>query len=235
MLRNKLLGLSLLILAQTFSSVAMSLPKESSAVFNVTRNGTGVGYLETSLRYLGQTYEYNKYTQSTGLAKLLTKAKITEKVSGKFAGERLIPVSYSFNQSTRKKQVTDKARFAGNRASGMYQGNAYSIQTPANVLDRGSLELAVARDLQLNKPQLQYNVMERGKIKRYLFVRVAKEVLNTPAGAFNTVKLGVKRDDKSRKTTYWMAKELTYLPVKMLHEEDGDVIGSEIGKFTIKP
>jgi len=77
--------------------------------------------------------------------------------------------------------------------------------------------------------------MERGKLKQYIFMRVANERLNTPAGAFNTVKLEVKRDDQSRKTTYWMAKELTFLPVKMLHEEDGDVIGSEISKFTIKP
>ena len=235
MLRNKLLGFSLLVLTQMFSSVAMSLPKESSAVFDVTRNGTSVGYLESSLKYLGQTYQYKKSTQSTGLAKLLTKAKISEQAAGKFSGERLIPVSYSFNQSTRKKRVTDKARFSGNRASGMYKGNAYSLPTPANVVDRASLEIAVARDLQLNKPQLQYNVVERGKLKQYIFVRAGSEVLETPAGSFNTIKVEVKRDDKSRKTTYWMAKELTYLPVKMLHEEDGEVIGSLISRFTIKP
>ena len=235
MLRKKLFSLSLLVLLQTLSSVAMSLPKESSAVFDVTRNGTSVGYLESSLKYLGQTYEYSKSTQSTGLAKLLTKAKIFEKVAGKFSGERLTPVSYSFDQSTRKKQVTDQTRFSGGRASGMYKGNAYSLQTPANVLDRGSLEIAVARDLKLKRPQLQYNVVERGKLKQYVFVRIANEQVQTAAGVFNTIKIAVKREDKSRTTTYWMAKELTYLPVKMVHEEDGEVIGSLIREFTIKP
>ena len=117
------------MIAQMISSTAMSLPKETSAVYDVSRNGSSVGYLESALRYLGQTYEYSKFTQSTGLAKFLTKASISETAEGKFAGERLIPVGYSFDQKTRKKHVTDKARFAGNRASGMYKGNAYNLQT----------------------------------------------------------------------------------------------------------
>jgi len=235
MLRNKLVGFCLLILTQMVSSPAMSLPNEISAVFDVSRNGSLVGYLESSLKYPGQTYEYSKFTQSTGLAKFLTKASISEKSIGKFSGERLIPVSYSFDQKTRNKQVTDKARFAENRASGMYKGNAYSLQTPFNVLDRASLEIAVARDLKLNLPQLKYQVMERGEIKEYVFQRVGSELLNTNAGAFNTIKVEVKRDDKSRRTIYWMAKELAYLPVKMVHEEDGDVIDSVIREFRIKP
>jgi len=235
MLRKKLVGLTLFITTLTLSSVASALPKESSAVFSVARNGTSLGYLKSSLKYPGQTYEYSKHTQSTGLAKLLTKASITEKSAGKFAGERIIPISYSYNQKTRKKNVIDKARFAGNKASGMYKGNAYTVQTPANVLDRASLEIAVARDLMRNLPTLQYNVMERGEVKQYVFVKMGNEQLQTPAGTFTTVKLSVQRKDKKRKTTYWMAKELTYLPVKMLHEEGGDVISSVIREFTIKP
>ena len=235
MLRNKLSGMAVLALSLTLTSVVMALPKASTAVFDVARNGTSLGYLNSSLKYPGQTYEYSKNTQSTGLARLLTKASIDEKSAGKFAGERIIPISYSYNQKTRKKNVIDKARFAGNKASGMYKGNAYTVQTPANVLDRASLELAVARDLARNLPTLQYNVMERGKVKQYVFKRIGNESLTTPAGTFTTVKLSVQRSDKSRKTTYWMAKELTYLPVKMLHEEGGDVISSVIREFTIKP
>ena len=235
MLRNKLVGLCLIMLTQMMLSTAMALPKETSAVFDVSRNGSSVGYLESVLKYPGQTYEYSKFTQSTGLAKLLTKASISEKVVGKYAGERLIPVSYSFDQKTRKKQVTDQARFSGNRASGMYKGNAYSLQTPADVLDRASLEIAVARDLQRKLPRLQYNVMERGVIKQYIFSRVGSERIQTDAGVFHTIKVQVMREDQSRRTTYWMAKELAYLPVKMVHEEDGDVISSVIREFRIKP
>ncbi len=235
MLRNKLVCLCLIVLAQALFSPAMALPKESSAVFDVHRNGLFLGYLESSLKYPGQTYEYTKFTQSTGIAQFLTKGEISEISIGKFAGERIIPVSYSFERKTRKKHITDKTRFAGNRASGMYKGNAYSEQVPANILDRASLEIAVARDLKLNLPQLKYNVMDRGKLKQYVFGRLGSERLETSAGTFNTIKVEVKRDDKSRKTIYWMAKELAYLPVKMIHEEDGDEFSSVIREFTITP
>ena len=235
MLRNTLKGLGLITIALMMSSTAMSLPKESTAVFDVSRNGSGIGYLKSALKYSGQNYTYNKHTQSTGLARLLTKGSIVEQASGTFAGERLVPVSYSFTRKTRKKTVSDQARFSGNKASGMYKGKAYSQQVPANVLDRASLEIAVARDLQRNLPHLQYNVMERGEVRQYVFTRIGDERLETRAGTFNTVKVQVTRRDKSRKTTYWMAKELTYLPVKMIHQEGGDVIGSVIRQFTIKP
>lgn len=235
MFQNKLIGLCLIVLAQMMFSNAVALPKETSSVFDVSRNGSSVGYLESTLKYLGQTYEYTKFTQSTGLAKLLTKARISEKVVGKYAGERLIPVSYSFDQKNRKKQVTDQARFSGNRASGMYKGNAYSLQMPANALDRASLEIAVARDLYKKLPRLQYNVVDRGVIKQYIFSRIGSERLETDAGVFHTIKVQVKRKDNSRKTTYWMAKELAYLPVKMVHEEDDEVFSSVIREFSIKP
>ena len=235
MLRHKLAVLCLIILAQVISSNAMSLPRETSVVFDVARNGSAIGYLESTLEYSGQTYEYSKFTQSTGLAKFLTKASIAEKIVGKYQGERLIPVSYSFDQQTRKKQVIDQARFSGNRASGMYKGNAYSLAVPVNVLDRASLEIAVARDLQSKLPKLQYNVMERGKLKKYVFSRIGSERLETNAGVFHTIKVQVKRDGKSRKTIYWMAQELAYLPVKMIHEEGDEVISSVIREFRIKP
>ncbi len=125
-LRKKLTVVCLAILTQMISTNAMSLPKETSTVFDVARNGLSMGYLKSTLKYQGQTYEYSKFTQSTGLAKFLTKASITEKVVGKHSGQRLIPVSYSLDQKTRKKQVLDQARFSWNRASGMYKGNAYS-------------------------------------------------------------------------------------------------------------
>ena len=235
MLRNKLAILCLAILAQMIPTNAMSLPKETSAVFDVARNGLSMGYLQSTLKYLGQTYEYSKFTQSTGLAKLLTKASIAEKIVGKYSGERLIPVSYSFDQKTRNKQVIDQTRFSGSSASGMYKGNAYSLRVPSDVLDRASLEIAVARDLQRKLPKLQYKVMARGKIKEYVFSRIGSERLETKAGVFHTIKVQIKRDDKSRRTTYWMAQELAYLPVKMVHEEGDDVISSVIREFRIKP
>lgn len=231
MLRTKILGWGLAVGLLSLTSQALALPSAMSAVFDVYRNNTSVGYLQSTLKYSGNNYEYHKFTKATGLAKLLTKARVTEKSLGRTAGEQLIPQSYFYDERTRSKTRIDQARFTQGQATGIYKGNRYSVVTPGNVLDRGVLELAVARDLKRALPQLVYQVMERGKVKTYTFSRAGSERLSTQAGEFNTIKVVVSRSDSEQETVYWMAKEMDYLPAKMLHREKGDVIRSDIRQY----
>ena len=234
MLRLRVLRTGLVSALMVLSSQAFAVPSAMSAVYDVYRNNKSVGYLESTLKYSGGQYEYSKYTKATGWADLLTKARIVEKSTGKVAGHQLTPLTYLYDERTRKKTRVEQARFVGGQASGIYKDNAYSIATPSNVVDRGTLELVVARDLKRALPHLVYQVMERGEVKTYTFVRLGNERLETPAGVFETIKVSVKRSnsDSDRETTYWMAKELDYLPARMFHREKGDVIKSVLSKYS---
>jgi len=212
------LGLSLFVV----TSSAMALPNAMTSVFDVSRNGLSLGYLKSTLTFTGNKYRYLKSTRATGLAKLLTGATITEQSDGLFSGDRVIPTSYLYDEVVRKDKRVDKATFVKGRASGAYKGEAYNVAVPANVLDRGILEVMVANDLSNNQGRLSYKVVERGELKSYDFSREGNEKLTTPAGVFDTVKISVKRDSGSRETTFWMSKQLGFLPVKMLHKEKGD-------------
>ena len=222
-------GVSLSLLVAT--SAALALPSAMSSVFDVSRNGLTLGYLSSSLTVDGNKYEYKKSTRATGLAKLLTGAKITEKSNGLFSGDRVIPTAYLYDEVVRKKERVDKASFAKGRASGSYKGKSYNLKVPANVLDRGILEMVVANDLNRKRASLNYTVMERGELKDYSFIRKGNEKLTTAAGTFDTIKISVKRTDGSRETTYWMAKQLDFLPVKMLHKEKGEEIISVLREY----
>lgn len=232
MLRKRVLGVGLAIALMGLSTQALAIPEAMTAVYNVYRNNTAVGFLQSSLKYSGAQYEYNKSTKATGLAKLLTKARISEKSMGKVEGHRLTPLSYLYDERTRSKTRVEQARFKGGQASGIYKDKAYSVPTPANVLDRATLELAVARDLKRALPHLVYQVMERGEVKTYTFIRAGNEKLQTAAGEFNTIKVVVRRAESDRETTYWMAKEMDYLPAKMFHREKGDVIKTSVSRYT---
>ncbi|PID45988.1 MAG: hypothetical protein CSB47_06695 [Proteobacteria bacterium] len=231
MFHKRVLRTGLVVGLMAISAQVLAVPEAISAVYNVYRNNTPVGYLESRLQYAGGGYEYSKSTRATGIARLLTKARVTEKSTGKAAGHRLIPLSYLYDERTRSKTRIEQARFVNGQVSGIYKDKAYSLAVPANVLDRATLELAVARDLKRALPHLVYQVMERGKIKTYTFVRQGSERLRTAAGEFDTIKVAVKRSDNSHETIYWMARQLDYLPVKMFHREKGDVITTDLNSY----
>lgn len=209
------------------------LPNAFKADYSVARGGLTLGKLHASLKYSGNNYEYQKYTKATGVAKLLTGIKITENTSGQLSGLQIIPKSYLFNQSRRKKSRVDKAQFNGRDAVGSYKNKPYKVIMPNGTQDRASLELSLARDIGQNKSRLQYHVVERGKIKKYNFQKMGVEQIQTPAGNFDAIKVKVVREGKKKKreTVFWLSEQIDYLPVKVKHTEKGEVITTVIQKY----
>lgn len=221
----------LLVSAQAAMSQAYALPRAFDADYTVAKGRMTLGNLHTSLKYNGNQYQYRKYTRATGFAAILTGMKITENSDGQFHKESIKPRNYLFNQSRRNKSRVEKTRFTGNKAIGSYKGKPYTISISPNALDRGSVELALAHDLATNKSRLVYPVIEKGKIKNLTFTKQGKEKIKTPAGTFNTIKIRVVRNTNKRNTTLWLAKELDYMPVKIRHNEKGNVVTTVIKNF----
>jgi hypothetical protein len=213
------------------AQAALALPAAFQANYSVAKGSMTLGNLHASLKYSGNNYQYHKYTKATGVAALLTGIKITENTDGQFSGQNITPRNYLFNQSRRSKARIDKAQFTSNRAVGSYKNKAYNVAISPGTQDRASLELVLARDLAQNKTRLIYSVFERGKLKHYSFQKLGYEKIQTPAGTFNALKVQVVRKGNKRETTFWMAKELDYLPVKIRHKEKDDVITTIIKNY----
>jgi len=108
---------------------------------------------------------------------------------------------------------------------------AFSVKTSAGIQDKASMELLLAQDLSQNKSRLIYNIVNQGEKSQYRFQKLGNEVVKTPAGTFNTVKIKVVRSTNARETVFWMAKELDYMPVKIRHREHKDVITTVIKNY----
>ncbi len=214
------LGTVLLLLGQS----VYAMPKALNANYTVYKGSMNLGDMNLSLQYSGNQFHYYKDTTAKGFAALITKAKIIEKIDGTFKGNKLIPTKYYFQQSTRKSSRIEKTRFIGNQAQGSYKDKSFNLKLPAGTLDRASLEIALANDISSKKNRLDYNVMERGKLKKYIFARQGEEKLSTPDGDYMTTKVKVVRSGNKRSTMFWLAKELDYMPVKIIHREKNDVI-----------
>ena len=228
---NKVLSICTVVFLLLTTQSAMSLPKAFQANYTVKKGSMKLGNLHTSLKYSGNNYSYHKYTKATGFAALLTGIKITENTDGKVSGQILTPSNYFFNQSRRGGGKVDKVNFSRNVASGTYKKEPFKITTPHGVQDKASMELLLARDLSQNKARLSYNIVSQGEKSQYNFQKLGNEVLKTPVGTFNTVKVKVVRSGNERETVFWMAKELDYMPAKIRHREHKDVITTVITSY----
>ncbi len=229
--RSRVVSTLLISLMLLSVSAVQALPKAFEANYSVSKGSMHLGNLKVSLKYSANRYQYLKSTKSTGLAAMLTGIKVTEKTDGQVSGQRIIPQNYLYNQSRRGKSRIDKIHFNGKQAVGSYKKKKYNLPVQANTQDRASLELTLAHDIQQNKQNLHYNVIERGKIKQYNFQKLGFEKITTPAGTFNALKVKVVRNKKKRETIFWMAKEINYMPVKIRHQEKGDVITTIIKNY----
>ena len=77
-------------------------------------------------------------------------------------------------------------------------------------------------DLADEKTAFNYRIADGGKLKSYDIRIVDKEIVTTPLGKIEAIKLIRYREgENKRQTTLWCAPQLNYLPVKLEHTEKG--------------
>jgi hypothetical protein len=93
-------------------------------------------------------------------------------------------------------------------------------------------------DLQvLGKPN-PYDIVDRKRLKQYRFELLGEELVETPIGKLNTVKLKrLRKEGSPRETIIWLAKDWDFLLTKIHQKENGksyEIILSE-GELAGKP
>ena len=62
-------------------------------------------------------------------------------------------------------------------------------------------------------------------------VKLGNETVNTTAGNYACEKVQVSRNNGERQTTLWLAPELNYAIVKVLHNEEGSLIQMQLSSY----
>lgn len=171
------------------------------------------GEMVATLTQNNQSYNYQRNTNARSL---LANGKINESVQGQRRGQQYLPKNYLRHQSDVKTKRDQMQFTSPTQVRGSYNNSAYQINVPNGTLDPVTTELRLMDDLAHNRP-LNYRVTEKGQIKNYNFRRLGKEVIQVPAGKYTSEKVQLVQDGGKRVTTFWMAPELGYLPVRMLH------------------
>jgi len=212
-----LLSASVLILATT--TQAVELPD----TFSNEYSSSALGFKVTVKHELKQ--------QSDGSHQMHFRAEswfasIDEVSNLKIDAEKgtIVPLHYIYKRrimgSNRDAELTFNwdARTVTNNV----QNTTWRMDIAQHVQDKLSYQLQLQYDLANGKKDLVYQIADGGRLKEYRFEIVGEELLTTPLGKVNTVKVKRSRDNDDRVTFAWLAKDWDYLLVRLQQEEDGD-------------
>ncbi len=109
----------------------------------------------------------------------------------------------------------------------------WTMDIKQKVQDKLSYQLQLQQDFLRGKEQISYQIADGGLLKEYQFSKVGEEVLDTPLGKVNTIKVERSRKNDDRITYAWLAKDWEYLLVRLQQEEKGDTYTLDITKASL--
>ncbi len=188
------------------------------------KNTRAARVIRSLARLDDNSYEYRSETKTVGLISLFRKLHIVES-SRLIVEERMLkPVYYSYGRTgyRKKRDVSIEFNRAANKIKNTINGDFWHLPMEPAVMDKLLYQLAIMHDLQNGRIPASYRIADGGGIKTYSFEKLGEEVVETPLGSFDTIKMLRHKPGSSRKSVFWCAPDLEFLQVKVEHtEKDG--------------
>ncbi|MCV6638909.1 DUF3108 domain-containing protein [Candidatus Albibeggiatoa sp. nov. NOAA] len=219
----------LLFCAQT--TIASEFLTPFTATYHVYAKGLHIGTGVRRLELLdNQEYMFRSESETTGLFSLFRKDKIVESSRFTVTNQQIQPLEYNYHHTGGKKERHQIILFHWdeNIAIGIKQDEPWEIPLTLDVLDKMSYQLAVMQALKQENYTLSYKIADSGKIKQYDPRLAGNEILQTQLGDVEAVKFERISPNGERRTTLWCAPQFQFLPIKVEHDEKGDVLRFEL-------
>ena len=151
------------------------------------------------------------------------------------AQQTITPLHYSYARRGLSKDRTAELTFDWKNKSvtNNVQKTSWQMDIAQRVQDKLSYQIQMQQDLLNGKKDFAYQIADGGRLKEYKFTAVGEEILDTPLGKVNTLKVKRSRENDERVTYAWLAKEWNYLLVRLQQEEKGETYTIYIHKATL--
>ncbi|MCP5149558.1 MAG: DUF3108 domain-containing protein [Ectothiorhodospiraceae bacterium] len=236
MIARLVLALTALVAGVCAAAAPIWTEQGFEARYVVIAAGLAMGRSEVTLTANGDgTVVYQSDTRPTGIAALFDGARRVERSELRWLDGRPAPMRYRFERIGGRRDRREHVEFdrALGTARGQDRSGTWQVQFPAAAQDRLSVQLGLMRDLGRPGADLDYQVVDGGRLKGYRFERIGTDRTRSPYGKLDTVVVRRVRDDDTRETTMWCAPSLDFLPVRIEHRErDGQVIVMELESVT---
>ena len=151
------------------------------------------------------------------------------------AQQTVSPLHYSYARRGLGKDRTAELSFNWKNKSvtNNVQKTSWQMDIAQKVQDKLSYQIQMQQDLLNGQKDFTYQIADGGRLKEYKFMTVGEEILDTPLGKVNTIKVKRSRENDARVTYAWLAKDWNYLLVRLQQEEKGDAYTIYIHKATL--
>lgn len=203
----------------TLAAAAGDRPTPFIAVYDVHHSGARVAESTVMLTRINRdAYSLSSTTHPRGFASLLRKTPVIEHSRFEFTEyNQMHGIDYEFDDgsSSGKRNRSIVFNWDAGIATSVYNGETHTIVLDQDVGDRLAMQALLMRDLGEDTLRNTYRVLDRDAIKTYRFTVLGEELLDTPAGRFNTIKLKQQREGSTRSYHIWLAREHDFATVKM--------------------
>ena len=193
---------------------------QDPAVFDASYQATSRGLSARAQRSLVETDGQYQLSNTLELRVLGARLGRAEEISRfQWAGQNLVPVEYVYEQTglgARKETVTFD--WAAAQAISREDEHVWELPLHEGVQDKLSFQALLARQLtETGATEMSFDVVDNEKIETQLYRVIGDEVIETPLGRFNSVRVDrIREADSPRRTSFWLARDWSMLLLRLV-------------------
>lgn len=198
-----------------------------TALYQVQYKGKDLGTSEFTVRYVADrdVYEFTSRTIAKGLLKLASPNPVVERSEFKIEAGRIVPLEFWYEDGSRKGEDNAHIVFDWQRQVAIVStdGGRREMALRPGALDRGSMQVALMRDLSATGKPGEYVLADDDSVSDYVYQDNGAATTATGLGSLTTQSLMQQREGSSRSNWLWVAPSLRFLPARIEQRRNGEV------------
>lgn len=212
------------------SAQATSILKPYKADYSFSIEGKYNGTAQRSLTKSGKNYRY-LFSASVPVVANATQDTTFAYQSG--GTQNFLPLKHKtkYKIFVASRSTDLNFDYKGKKLNTKHRGKSKTYTLNGAALDELTLEMQIRKDLKEGKLKKNYKIASRKGIRNIPFKNEGKTKITVPAGTFDVIKIRRVHDNPKRKSYFWLAPKLDYLPVRVMQNDKGKVYDFKLKKL----
>jgi Protein of unknown function (DUF3108) len=187
------------------------------ATYSIVWRSFDAGTSELKLQHdSDQQYIYSSRSNASGLFHAFFSNEISQTSWFTVTKDGVRPDRYRGDDGSSKtaRDISLDFNWESGRATGVAEDKAVDVALEPGTQDDMSIQIALMYALLKNQPPSSLRLIDKNRIKEYVYTSEGAEHLKTAVGEFDTVVYRSQRAGSTRVTRMWYAPSLGYVPVR---------------------